>query len=256
MHSVKRQSDAEIHRRHSPELIRQRLQQTPRSETVSDAVLGGIDGCVTTFAIVSGVVGAGLPSAVAVILGFANLIADGFSMGVSNYESHRSRREYLDSLRRMEERHIDVVPEGEREEIRQIYRAKGFDGDVLETIVATITQDRELWIETMLAEEHGLQKSQARPLVSGAVTFAAFVGVGTMPLLPFLRAETDAQANFVTSAAIAAAMFFLIGVAKSVMLDQPRIISGLRSLLTGGTAAGLAFYTGYLLRQVFGLSGI
>ncbi len=253
---MKRQSDAEIHRRHSPKLIRQRLQQAPKSETVSDAVLGGIDGCVTTFAIVSGVVGAGLPSAVAVILGFANLLADGFSMGVSNYESHRSRREYLDSLRRMEALHIDVVPEGEREEIRQIFRAKGFDGEVLETIVSTITQDRELWIETMLAEEHGLQKSRARPLVSALVTFAAFVGVGSMPLLPFLRSEVGAQTNFVTSAIIAGAMFFLIGIAKSAILDQPRIVSGLRSLLTGGAAAGLAFYTGYLLRQVFGLSGI
>ncbi len=253
---MKRHSDAEISRRHSPELIRQRLQQAPRSETVSDAVLGGIDGCVTTFAIVSGAVGAGLPSAVAVILGFANLIADGFSMGISNYESHRSRREYLDSVRRAEAREIDVVPEGEREEIRQIFRAKGFDGDVLETIVATITQDRELWIETMLAEEHGLQKHSASPLLSGAVTFAAFVGVGAMPLLPFLRTSADADSSFALSAVIAGSMFFLIGIAKSAVLDRPSLVAGLRSLLTGAAAAGLAFYTGYLLRQVFGLSGI
>lgn len=251
-----RNSEAEIRRRHSPELIRLRLQRAPRSETVSDAVLGGIDGCVTTFAIVAGVVGAGLPPGVAVILGFANLLADGFSMGVSNFESHRSRREYLDSIRREEARHIDLVPEGEREEIRQIFAVKGFDGEVLDTIVATITRDRELWIETMIAEEHGLQTGPTRPLLSGVVTFAAFVGVGAMPLLPFLRSSAEAVDNFVISSAIAGIMFFLIGVAKSAVFDRPRVAAGIRSLLTGGAAAGLAFYTGYLLRQVFGLSGI
>ncbi len=251
-----RHSETEIRRRHSPELIRLRLQRAPRSETVSDAVLGGIDGCVTTFAIVAGVVGAGLPSGIAVILGFANLLADGFSMGVSNYESHRSRRDYLDSLRREEARHIDVVPEGECEEIRQIFAAKGFEGEVLETIVATITRDRELWIDTMIAEEHGLQTGPTRPLLSGLVTFAAFVGVGAMPLLPFLRTTVDAADNFVASSIVAGIMFFLIGIAKSAVFERPSMVAGMRSLLTGGAAAGLAFYTGHLLRQVFGLSGI
>ncbi len=251
-----RHNEAEIKRRHSPELIRLRLQRAPRSETVSDAVLGGIDGCVTTFAIVAGVVGAGLPSEIAVILGIANLLADGFSMGISNYESHRSRREYLDSIRREEARHIDLIPEGEREEIRQIFRAKGFDGEVLETIVATITRDRQLWIETMVAEEHGLQTSPARPALSGAVTFASFVGVGAMPLLPFFRTTAEAADNFIWSSIIAGLMFFLIGIAKSAVLERPRLVAGLRSLATGCAAAGLAFYAGYLLRQIFGLSGI
>lgn len=124
---MKKDIDEELTREHHSELIRQRLQQAPKSQNVSDAVLGGIDGCVTTFAVVSGVVGAGLPSSIAVILGFANLLADGFSMAVSNYESHRSKQEFIESVKRSEERHIDLVPEGEREEIRQIFRGKGFE---------------------------------------------------------------------------------------------------------------------------------
>ena len=250
---MKKDSDHELTREHHPELISQRLQLAPKTQNVSDAVLGGIDGCVTTFAVISGVVGAGLPSSVAVILGFANLVADGFSMAVSNYESHKSKQEFIESVRRSEERHIDVVPEGEREEIRQIFRGKGFKGEVLETIVSTISEDRNLWIDTMLTEEHGIHKISPSPWASAGATFGAFILIGAMPLLPFLSSTLQIQQKFFMSACVAGIMFFLIGMLKSLAFDKPMILSGFRTLLTGGTAAGLAFYTGYLLREVFGV---
>ena len=250
---MKKDIDEELTREHHPELIRQRLQRTPRSQNVSDAVLGGIDGCVTTFAVVSGVVGAGLPSSVAVILGFANLVADGFSMAVSNYESHRSKQDYIESVKRSEERHIEVVPEGEREEIRQIFRKKGFEGDVLETIVSTISEDKKLWIDTMLTEEHGIHKISPSPWTSAGATFFAFILIGAMPLLPFLVSTLQMQQKFFVSAIVAGMMFFMIGMLKSFVFDKPLIPSGLRTLLIGGIAAGLAFYTGHILREVFGV---
>ena len=151
---------------HHPEAIKQRLKHSGKSQNVSDAVLGGIDGCVTTFAIISGAVGAGFPSSVALVLGFANLFADGFSMGISNFESINAQREYVKGLRLREEEHIDIIPEGEREEIRQIFQQKGFEGEVLEEIVKTISQDRRLWVETMLTEEHGIPKLNPSPLKS------------------------------------------------------------------------------------------
>ena len=80
---------------HHPERVRQRLLAKPGNSYVSDAVLGAVDGCVTTFAVVAGAYGAGFPSMVALVLGFANLLADGFSMAVSNYESVRAQREYV-----------------------------------------------------------------------------------------------------------------------------------------------------------------
>ena len=120
--------------------------------------MGGVDGCITTFAVVSGSVGAGFPSSVAVILGFSNLFSDGFSMAISNYESSRAEQEYFESIKQSEEKHIEEVPEGEREEIRQIFKAKGFAGEILEKIVDTITADKRIWLEIMLMEEHGLSK--------------------------------------------------------------------------------------------------
>ena len=253
---MKKESAQELAREHHPEHIRLRLQQAPRSQNVSDAVLGGIDGCVTTFAVVSGVVGAGLPSSVAVILGFANLVADGFSMAVSNYESHRSKLEFIESVRRSEERHIDLIPEGEREEIRQIFREKGFDGDVLEKIVSTISEDKKLWVDTMLTEEHGIHKISPNPWASAGATFLAFILVGAAPLLPFFSSTLQIQQKFFASACVAGIMFFLIGMLKSYVFDKPLILSGFRTLLIGGIAAGLAFYTGYLLREVFGVIGV
>ena len=250
---MKKDSNEELTREHHPELIRLRLQQAPKSQNVSDAVLGGIDGCVTTFAVVSGVVGAGLPSSVAVILGFANLVADGFSMAVSNYESHRSKQEFIESVKRSEERHIDIVPEGEREEIRQIFREKGFEGEVLETIVSTISQDKNLWVDTMLTEEHGIHKISPSPWASAGSTFFAFILIGAMPLLPFLVTTLSMQQKSFISASVAGIMFFMIGMLKSFVFDKPVILSGFRTLLAGGTAAGLAFFTGHILREVFGV---
>jgi len=252
---VKKVSNEELKKQHRPENIRLRLQQVPRSQNVSDAVLGGIDGCVTTFAVVSGVTGAGLPSTIALILGFANLLADGFSMAVSNYEAQRSKREFIDSIRRSEERHIDLVPEGEREEIRQIFGNKGFEGETLEEIVATICEDKNLWIETMLSEEHGINQTVQNPWTAALTTFFAFILVGSMPLLPYFTSWQLHQ-KFTLSAVIAGFMFFLIGMLKSLVLDKPIISSGLRTLATGGTASILAFYTGYILRELFGVAGI
>ena len=248
---VKNQNLAESHH---PSEISKRLQQPNKSFTASDAILGSIDGCVTTFAIVSGVVGAGLPASVALVLGIANLIADGFSMAVSNYEAINSQREYIEEIKRIEHDHIDKVPEGEREEVRQIYQSKGFDGYVLDKIVETICKNRALWVETMLTEEYGLQKSNLNPLKSGWITFLSFVFVGSFPLLPFAFSHIGINQQFIFSSCIAGLTFFVIGMVKSVFLSKPVLTSGLKTLLTGGTAAGLAFITGYLLREGFGIT--
>lgn len=252
---MKKINKEDLARAHHPETIRLRLQRAPKSQNVSDAVLGGIDGCVTTFAVVSGVVGAGLPSSIALILGFANLLADGFSMAVSNYESHRSKQAFIDSIRQSEESHIDLVPEGEREEIRQIFQRKGFEGEILEKIVSTISEDKKLWVDTMLTEEHGIDKSLQGPWAPAMATFFAFILVGAMPLMPFLSNMPTNQKFFV-SASIAGVMFFMIGMLKSMVFNKPIISSGLQTLAIGGTAAALAFYTGHILREVFGIAGI
>ena len=245
----------ELIREHHPEAITTRLARSGKPSIISDLVLGGIDGCVTTFAVVSGAVGAGFSSTVALVLGFANLIADGFSMAVSNYESIQAQREFTESVRLTEQEHIDKVPAGEREEIRQIFQKKGFTGETLEKIVDTISRDRHLWIDTMLTEEYGLQKIGPSPFISAIATFAAFLLVGAIPLIPFFFPILENQWQFFLSTVLAGIMFFLIGMMKSLIFMKPVFRSGLNTLLAGGAAAGLAFLTGYLLREIFGIGG-
>lgn len=245
------EEQARLRRDHSPRSIARRLGTPPSQQVVSDAILGGIDGCVTTFAIVCGAFGAGFSPVVALVLGFANLVADGFSMAISNFESIKAAQEITRALRDEEQRHIDEIPEGEREEVRQIFAGKGFSGETLERIVTTITSDRGLWLDTMLAEEHGVQNVTVRPIKSAAVTFGAFVLVGTVPLTPYFLPGIDMQLQFATSTLLAATMFFVIGVLKSRVAGGSGLRAGLGTLTTGGVAAALAFLAGYILRQVF-----
>jgi VIT1/CCC1 family predicted Fe2+/Mn2+ transporter len=244
----------ELEAEHAPEVIVQRLIAKKKHSYLGDAVLGAIDGCVTTFAVVSGVVGADLPHGVAIVLGLANLLADGFSMAVSNYQRAKSDKEQTEQARRMEERHIDEIPEGEREEIRQIFSRKGFEGPILDEIVRVITQDRKRWVDTMLTEELGLRLEGPAPLKAGIVTFAGFFLVGMIPLLPFLLAmHLSTEGVFFISTCATGLAFFLIGVLKGWMLGRPLFISGLETFLVGGCAAMLAYLTGVWLRDFVGI---
>ena len=95
---------------HSPEAIRARLAGGPQHSYIRDWVYGGIDGAVTTFAIVAGVAGAQLSSSIILIIGMANIIADGFSMAASNYLGTRTEHEQLNHLEAIEHRHIETDP--------------------------------------------------------------------------------------------------------------------------------------------------
>jgi VIT1/CCC1 family predicted Fe2+/Mn2+ transporter len=238
---------------HEPAAVAERLKRKHGSRSLSDAVLGGIDGCITTFAIVTGSVGAGFPTHVALILGTANLLADGLSMAVSNYESIKAHNEVIEATRRSEEHHIDRIPEGEREEIRQIFAQRGYKDDALEQIVQVITSDRKLWVDTMMAEEHGLRSLHPNPMKSAFVTFAAFVLIGVIPLLPLLVTPLGMPFQVYASVALAGIVFFAIGTLKNLVLGRPPLKAGLSTLLTGGSAAGLAFLVGYVLRNAFGV---
>lgn len=238
---------------HSVESIRLRLAMATRHSYLRDFVYGGIDGAVTTFAVVSGVAGAGLSPGIVVILGLANLVGDGFSMAASNFLGSRADLQLLANTRRIEESHIARYPEGEREEVRQILAAKGFQDEALENAVGTITADRELWVDTMLREEHGLSLDRPNPLRAAVVTFLAFIAIGFLPLLSFLAdllSVVPVSDPFLWSTLLTGIGFFAVGAVKSRFVADRWYLAGLETLVVGGIAAALAFVAGYILRDV------
>jgi VIT1/CCC1 family predicted Fe2+/Mn2+ transporter len=241
-----------LDREHTPEAIRARLSESPSPSLVKDAILGATDGCVTTFAVVAGAIGGSLSGKVVLILGFANLIADGFSMAASNYLSSKALNEEVAGAEARERKHIRLVPEGETEEVRQIFAAKGFSGDLLERIVQVIVGDTGLWIRTMLVEELGLRPGDAKPVRAALATFTAFCLAGLVPLVAYLVPGLPGPARFAGSCASTAAAFFGIGFWKGRLLTGTGLRPALGTLALGGTAAALAFLTGWLLGHLSG----
>ncbi len=238
---------------HTREAIAERLRTPNHYSSLGDFVLGSIDGTITTFAIVAGVAGAELQSAVALVLGLANVLADGFSMAVGNYLKAASDQEVQQRFRRMEERHIERHPEGEREEIRQIFAAKGFEGELLEQVVDVIRSDREVWIDTMLAEEWGMPTTVANPKRAGIVTFFAFVLAGLIPLLPLVfSSHLGPRMTFVVSAVATGITFLLIGAVRGRITERSSWRTAFETLGMGGAAAALSYAVGALLRGLLG----
>lgn len=237
---------------HHPEEIHNRITEQDH-DYLGDAILGAIDGGVTTFAVITGAVGGGFGSQVVVVLGIAKLVADAFSMATSNYLRSRSEQERIEDARKQEQHHIRHIPEGEREEIRQIFAHKGFKGEILEKIVETISEDEEQWVEIMLSEELGLPSEAPNPFLAAASTFGAFLLIGLIPLIPFLVSGVDLMQAFWISGVITAAAFLSVGVFKGIILNRPVLTSGLQTLLTGSGAAVLSYLFSHWLRNRYGV---
>jgi len=224
--------------------------------SLEDFVYGATDGAVTTFAVVAGVIGASLSPSVVLMLGFANLFADGFSMAIGNYLATKSRQENIHRARRQEDWEIDNRVDQEKQEIREIYSKKGFKDELLEEIVRVITSRRKVWLDTMMKEELGLVEDKREAKDAAIMTFVAFNLVGLVPLLPFVfmfvagSAIVSASEAFTYSVIFTGMSFFAVGIVKGRVVHKPLITSALNTLLIGGIAAAVAFLVGYMLNTL------
>jgi VIT1/CCC1 family predicted Fe2+/Mn2+ transporter len=232
---------------HDRDSVAARLAQGPKASYLPDAVYGAIDGTVTTFAVVSGVLGAELSPRVVLILGAANLLADGFSMAAGNFTATKSAADQAEKLRQQELRHIQLDRAGETTEVREIFRAKGFTGEALDTLTRLITSRRDVWVDLMLAEEYGISAASRSALRAAAVTFAAFVIAGLVPLAPFLLGLPNAAVIAITLTAL---VFAAIGSLRSRWSARSWWACGFETLAIGITAALVAYGVGALIARV------
>jgi VIT1/CCC1 family predicted Fe2+/Mn2+ transporter len=215
-------------------------------------VYGGIDGAVTTFAVVAGAVGANLDTSIILILGFANLLADGFSMSVGAFLSAKSEKENYQKHRAIEYWEVENMPEIEREEVVQIYKAKGFEGELLEKVVDVITSDRERWVDEMMKNELDMIEDSKSPFNIGLATLVSFVTVGFIPLAVYVYDFVfDAGISLFLWTSIGTSIaFVVVGWLKSYVNQTPILKSVWETLALGIVAASVAYFVGDILESL------
>lgn len=222
---------------------------------IADFVYGGIDGAITTFAVVAGVEGASLAVPIIVILGFANLFGDGFSMSVGKYLSDKANLEQYEKIRQIEFRHLKEKTEHEIGEVRDIMKTYGFKGKDLERAVVIITSNPDGWVDLMMRNEFNMTNENVNPMKGALITFFSFVIVGFIPLIGYtFRAFvdfTDEQMFYVTAVTTLFALF-LVGTVKSKFSMRNWFFCGLETALVGGVAATIAYMVGYFIKQLVG----
>jgi VIT1/CCC1 family predicted Fe2+/Mn2+ transporter len=218
-----------------------------RKNWLRDVILGGQDGLVNILGIILGVIAADGSTTVLVVTGIAAAITEPISMGAVGYTSSISERDYYEAQRRRELSEIAATPEAERQEVRDIYAAKGFTGDLLDRVVETITANRDRWLQTMMDEELHLEPVQRIDVLRTAVviTIATLIG-HLIPLFPFFfLARTPALvAAFVLSGGV----LFGVGAYSAVTLVGDWRRNGIQMLAIGLGAALL----GYVISRLIG----
>ena len=228
-----------------------------RRKYLPEFVYGAVDGSVTTFAVVAGVIGAGLSSTIILILGFANLFADGFSMAVGKYLSDKGELDRIHTIKLDEIQSILEKPKEEKEEIREIFRKFGFKGEDLKRAEEVITSNPKTWVKIMLNHEFNVIEENISPVKGAFSTFLAFLIIGLIPLLGYSFqsiAGWDPKNLFLGTCFGTLIALFFVGTVKSRFSNRHWLATGFETALIGGFAATIAYVVGDLLGKLFGVN--
>jgi len=218
-----------------------------RASALADIILGGQDGLVNVLGVILGIAAATSDPRIVLVAGLAATFAESISMGAVAYTSTLAEADFYESERAREYRHIQEVPKLEREEVRQLYQDKGFQGELLDRIVDTITTNKDVWVAVMMAEEHQLMPTDRKQALSAAllVGFSAIVG-SLIPLAPFLFLPI--VPSMVASVAVTALVLFVVGVYKARVTVGHPAKSGLEMAVIGTLSALVGYAVGALLK--------
>jgi vacuolar iron transporter family protein len=217
---------------------------------IKSVVYGGLDGIITTFAVVSGVTGAKLSTGILLILGFANLFADGISMAFGDFLSTRAEQEYHKAERKREEWEVDNHLEGERQEMVEIYMQRGLSKTDAQKVVAIISKNKKTFVDIMMLEELGIVEDTESPYKNAFATFFSFAIFGFIPLLTYLLSYFSliaATNQFLVACLLTGLALFSLGAVKTRVTEQNFVIAGVEMLLIGGIAAAVAYGIGFAL---------
>jgi len=220
---------------------------------IKSIVFGGLDGIVTTFAIVASVVGAGMGTEVVVITGFAKLLGDGLSMGLGDCISEQAEMDHINGERKREMWEFDNYAEGEISEMVEIYQQKGFSREDATKVIKTMAKPeyKNFFIDHMMIQELGEKTpgEDEHPVKNGAMCFLSFMFWGTIPLIPYCIAFPtkyhDQDGLLGICVGITLISLFLLGMQQAHILKQSWLVQGTGMMLNGGLAAGASYLVGW-----------
>jgi VIT1/CCC1 family predicted Fe2+/Mn2+ transporter len=234
----------------STRTLRGRHEAHRETTSLRDVILGGQDGLVNILGIILGVIAADGATSVLIVTGIAAAITESISMGAVGYTSSLAERDRYEAERLRELAEIDATPDLERDEVRAIYAAKGFSGELLERVVATLTADRERWADTMMDEERHLRPVDMRDVVRTSITITVATLIGHLiPILPFF--VVPRLPALVAAFVLSGIVLFAVGAYSAVTLVGDWRRNGAQMLVIGLGAAAL----GYVISKVVGATG-
>lgn len=222
-------------------------------------IFGGLDGILTSFAIVAGAAGGNLPVSTVLILGFSNIFADALSMGVGEFLSSKAENEWILSEREREEWELINYPAGEIAEMVEIFENKGMSHEDSVQVINTMAKYKDFFVDVMMTQELELLVPEddhvQESFREGVVMFLSFAFFGAMPLLgyviiPSLFPDLDEGVLFTSACIITGAVLFFMGSVKSFFSKQHWIRCGMETLLLGGACATVAYTIGQVVEGI------
>jgi len=213
--------------------------------SVRDVMLGLNDGLVASFAVTSGVAAAFSSPGIVIMAGLAEMLGGAVSMGLAAFASARAQSEFYQSEVGREREEIKRWPERERDEVRTIYRNKGFSGALLDMIVDHITADPARWGNVMMREELGFGNETADVPARSALTVGISYLLGaSIPVSAYLF--VNQPLGVAVSALATVGALFVVGAAKTLITGRSWWRSGFESMAIGIAAAAVTYGAGVL----------
>jgi vacuolar iron transporter family protein len=217
------------------------------SEMVRDIVIGMSDGLTVPFALAAGISGAGASTHIVVIAGLAEIAAGSIAMGLGGYLAARTDMEHYETERRREIEETERVPDREKAEVADVFRAYGLSEKDLTPVVNILSGNQKNWVDFMMRFELGLEQPDPGRARRSALTIGlSYIAGGLIPLTPYILISSLTSALWVSVGTTLLALF-LFGFFKGKFTGLAPLRSGLQTVLVGGLAAAVAFLLARLI---------
>lgn len=229
-----------------------------KGEFARSIVYSGLDAIITSFSLISSISAGKLSSVDVLVLGFANLVADGISMGFGDYVSSKSEKDVATRERLVTEWDVNNHPHPQLMELLQQYQALGMDENDANTVVSIFAKYKDILIdEKMVNEKATLPPDESeKPWKNGLVTFVSFLAFGCAPLLAFIILQPFTQNDtlkFIGACVLSAVALALLGIARAKIAGQNYAFCAAITILNGAIAGAAAYFLGWALRNIAGL---